>query len=107
VAAGDPPRLRGSRPRGDRRRLPLFASAGRGAGSPPGQRFSHSNRPAFPRSDGAEAEVLTLLGQGLPNREIAERLYLSPRTVERHIANLTVKAGVQGRSELIAFAART
>jgi DNA-binding NarL/FixJ family response regulator len=43
----------------------------------------------------------------LPNREIAERLYLSPRTVERHIANLTVKAGVRMRSELIAFAARS
>ena len=53
-----------------------------------------------------EAEVLTLLAEGLPNREIAQRLYLSPRTVERHIANLTVKAGVRSRSELIAFAAR-
>ena len=51
--------------------------------------------------------MLTLLAEGLPNREIAERLYLSPRTVERHIANLTVKAGVRRRSELIAFAARS
>ncbi|HET7487870.1 MAG TPA: AAA family ATPase [Acidimicrobiales bacterium] len=53
-----------------------------------------------------EAEVLALLAEGLPNREIAERLYLSPRTVERHVSNLTTKAGVRGRSELIAFAAR-
>ena len=54
-----------------------------------------------------EAEVLARLAEGLPNRDIAARLYLSPRTVERHIANLTVKAGLRTRSELIAFAART
>jgi DNA-binding CsgD family transcriptional regulator/tetratricopeptide (TPR) repeat protein len=53
-----------------------------------------------------EAEVLTLLGDGLSNKEIASRLYLSPRTVERHIANLTVKTDVRTRSELIAYAAR-
>jgi DNA-binding CsgD family transcriptional regulator len=54
-----------------------------------------------------ELEVLRLLGQGLPNKEIGERLYLSPRTVERHIANLTVKAGLERRAELVAFAARS
>jgi DNA-binding CsgD family transcriptional regulator len=51
-------------------------------------------------------EVLALLGEGLPNKEIAERLYLSPRTVERHIANMTAKIGLRTRSELVAFAAR-
>jgi DNA-binding NarL/FixJ family response regulator len=50
--------------------------------------------------------VLTLLAEGLANKEIAERLYLSPRTVERHIANVTVKAGVRTRSELVAYAAK-
>ena len=82
----------------------------RRAGAPVPRRANPSAIPAGLRSLGVtarEAEVLTLLGEGLPNREIAERLYLSPRTVERHIANLTVKAGVRGRSELIAFAART
>jgi DNA-binding NarL/FixJ family response regulator len=53
-----------------------------------------------------ELEVLTLLADGLSNREIGERLYLSHRTVERHIANLTTKAGVERRSQLVAFAAR-
>jgi DNA-binding CsgD family transcriptional regulator len=52
-----------------------------------------------------EFEVLRLLSQGRPTREIADRLYISPKTVERHIANLAVKAGVAGRAELIAFAA--
>jgi DNA-binding CsgD family transcriptional regulator len=33
-------------------------------------------------------------------------LYLSPRTVERHVANLTLKVGVERRAQLVAFAAR-
>jgi DNA-binding CsgD family transcriptional regulator len=56
---------------------------------------------------GREVDVLRLLGDGRSNREIGERLYLSPRTVERHIANLTAKVGVERRTELVAFAARS
>jgi DNA-binding NarL/FixJ family response regulator len=54
-----------------------------------------------------ELEVLRLLAVGLPNKEIAGRLYLSPRTVERHVANLAVKKGAAGRTQLVAYAART
>jgi DNA-binding CsgD family transcriptional regulator len=50
--------------------------------------------------------VLTLLADARSTREIAQRLYLSPKTVERHIANLAAKVGVGGRSELVAYAAR-
>lgn len=53
-----------------------------------------------------EFEVLTLLADGLSNKEISTRLYMSPRTVERHVANLALKTGLRTRSELIAFAAR-
>jgi DNA-binding NarL/FixJ family response regulator len=53
-----------------------------------------------------EAEVLTLLAEGLSTRDIAARLYLSPKTVERHIANLATKLGVESRSELVSLAAR-
>jgi DNA-binding CsgD family transcriptional regulator len=53
-----------------------------------------------------EAEVLALLAEGRSTKQIAARLYLSPKTVERHIANLAAKVGVEGRSELVAFAAR-
>jgi DNA-binding NarL/FixJ family response regulator len=53
-----------------------------------------------------ELEVLRLLAEGLSNREIGTHLFLSPRTVERHVANLVAKAGVERRSQLVAFAAR-
>ena len=53
-----------------------------------------------------EAEVLALLGEGMTNKEIAERLFLSSRTVERHLANVGLKLGTSTRSELIAAAAR-
>ncbi len=53
-----------------------------------------------------ELEVLRLLAVGLPNREIAGRLYLSHRTVERHVANLAAKTGAARRAQLVAYAAR-
>jgi DNA-binding NarL/FixJ family response regulator len=53
-----------------------------------------------------EMDVLLLLAEGLSNREVGERLFLSPRTVERHVENLAGKVGVHGRSQLVAFAAR-
>ena len=56
---------------------------------------------------GREVEVLRLLADGLSNQEIAARLYLSPRTVERHVENLSVKTGVERRTQLVAFAARS
>jgi len=47
-----------------------------------------------------EMDVLTLIGDGLSNREIAQRLFLSPRTVETHVANLLGKTGATNRAEL-------
>lgn len=52
-----------------------------------------------------ELEVLVLLAEAMPTREMAERLFLSPRTVERHISNIAVKVGVPGRAGVVAFAA--
>ena len=51
-----------------------------------------------------EADVLGLLAQGLSNREIAERMFLSPRTVEKHVASLLAKTGLR-RAQLTGYAA--
>lgn len=45
-----------------------------------------------------EAEILRELARGCSNQEIAETLFLSVRTVERHISNLYVKVGAHGRA---------
>ena len=47
-----------------------------------------------------EMDVLSLIGQGLTNAQIAERLFLSPRTVETHVAHLLAKMGVSDRAGL-------
>ncbi|MBP2474473.1 DNA-binding CsgD family transcriptional regulator/tetratricopeptide (TPR) repeat protein [Crossiella equi] len=48
-----------------------------------------------------EREVARLLGRGRTNREIAEVLFLSPRTVEQHVAKVLRKLGVSSRSDLV------
>lgn len=53
-----------------------------------------------------ETEVLTLVASGLSDREIAERLVLSPHTVHRHVANVRVKLGLPTRAAAVAAAAR-
>lgn len=53
-----------------------------------------------------EDEVLQLVAEGLDNRGVAERLVLSPRTVEKHVERLLAETGLVKRVELVAFAAR-
>jgi len=47
-----------------------------------------------------EIEIVMLIGEGLGNRDIAERLTLSPRTVESHIYRAMAKTGTTSREEL-------
>jgi two-component system, NarL family, response regulator NreC len=51
-----------------------------------------------------ELEVLRLIARGLTNREIAERLFLSVRTIESHRARLQRKLELTRRSELVEYA---
>ena len=51
-----------------------------------------------------EREILQLTSQGWSNVDIAERLFISPRTVETHRANLMHKLGIRSNSELLQFA---
>jgi LuxR family maltose regulon positive regulatory protein len=73
---------------------------------------SHSLTPAG-RNDGPldglaeimterEVELLTLIADGLTNRQIAERLYLSPHTVKVHVRNIFAKLGVASRTQAVA-----
>jgi DNA-binding NarL/FixJ family response regulator len=48
--------------------------------------------------------VLALLADGLTDREIAERLVISPRTASHHVAAILSKLGARRRSEAIAIA---
>ena len=53
-----------------------------------------------------EREVLVLIAEGLLNREIAERLTISIKTVERHRENIMNKLNLHSRTELVKYAIR-
>lgn len=82
----------------------------RDAGSPvPRRRQGHETIPRELRRAGVTAreyEVLRLLGARLGNQEIAEHLFLSPRTVEKHLASLRHRTDSTDRAALITLAKR-
>ena len=53
-----------------------------------------------------EREIVMLIGAGLSNRDVAARLTISVRTVERHIYNAMAKTGTGSRRELAALLPR-
>jgi pimeloyl-ACP methyl ester carboxylesterase/DNA-binding CsgD family transcriptional regulator len=59
---------------------------------------------AFAALSARERQVLALMGDGLSNTEIAERLHISEKTVRNHASNLFDKLGVWSRAQAIVFA---
>jgi DNA-binding NarL/FixJ family response regulator len=51
-----------------------------------------------------EAEVVALVGSGLSNQEIAERLVISPATARTHVSRSMLKVGARDRAQLVVFA---
>jgi DNA-binding CsgD family transcriptional regulator/tetratricopeptide (TPR) repeat protein len=73
-------------------------------GVPRGPRRATQDNPA--NLTAREVEVLALIAQGLHNADIAERLFLSPKTVDHHVSAILRKLGVRTRGEASAEAAR-
>jgi DNA-binding CsgD family transcriptional regulator len=95
--------------RGDDRIAAACRGLLRRAGAPvPRRRTGGSPLPSQLRALGVterEADVLRLAARGLGNKEIAEAMFLSPRTVEKHVASVLGKTGLH-RSQLAGYAAR-
>ncbi|MER7674002.1 response regulator transcription factor [Kitasatospora sp. NPDC096128] len=61
----------------------------------------------FPELTEREREVLALIGEGLTNRQIGQRLFLAEKTVKNHISRLLAKLGVERRVQAAVIAGRT
>ena len=69
-------------------------------GSEPGPQPNHGLTPR-------EIEVLRLVAAGRSNREIADELFISEKTVARHLTNVFTKLDVESRTQAAAWAFRT
>lgn len=88
-------------------------SAGRqdGGGEKELEPAVHAAHPAGPPQldeplSARQSEVLALVAQGLSYKEVGERVYLSPRTVKYHMAEIMRKLHVQNRAQVLAYASR-
>jgi DNA-binding NarL/FixJ family response regulator len=63
----------------------------------------NSPQPAVPMLTAREKEVLALIAEGMTNLEIAEKLFISPLTVDSHRKNLIAKFGVKNTAAMVKF----
>ena len=70
------------------------------------QSEEHSARASYDGLTAREREVLTLVAEGLSNREISERLTVSLSTVQTHYAHIVEKLNLHNRAELVRYAIR-
>ncbi|MGW3178887.1 response regulator [Kitasatospora sp. NPDC001119] len=88
-----------------RRLIRAFAAASTGPAEPPADRDGERQR-VLQAVTGRELEVLTLIGRGLTNTEIAERLCVSTGTVKTHVGHLLAKLAARDRVHLVITAYR-
>jgi DNA-binding CsgD family transcriptional regulator len=72
----------------------------------PRRDYGHRDLPASLAALGItnrEADVLALLREGFTSKEIGLRLFISTRTVDKHVERLLAKTGATRRAELLAF----
>lgn len=72
----------------------------------PSSHLVHADYQLHLRLTRRELEVLRLVAEGRTDREVADTLVLSPRTVNRHLSNIFVKLDVPGRAAAVAYAVR-
>lgn len=69
-----------------------------------GQEEPEKEPDALPGLTEREREILALIGEGLTNRQIGQRLYLAEKTVKNHISRLLAKLGVERRIQAAVIA---
>jgi len=62
--------------------------------------------PALAPLTDQERRVLSLIGQGMTNRQIAESMFLAEKTVKNYVSSLLAKLGLQRRTQAALFAAK-
>jgi DNA-binding NarL/FixJ family response regulator len=63
-----------------------------------------AGEPAIPRLTARETQILKLIATGMTYPQIAERLVLSPRTVQNHVQNTLVKLQLHNKAQLVRYA---
>lgn len=66
--------------------------------------FVNGDKPSIPQLSTREKEVLHFLVEGLSNKEIADKLYISSKTVDNHRANILKKLNLKNNVQLVRFA---